>query len=331
MRRVVARSAAGIDAITIDSCAIPEPKAGEALVRIKFATLNYRDYIFIKGLLPNQSRESYVPLSCAAGEVVAVGAGVTRVKPGDRVAPTFDQGWISGGMESRTPNSLGAYIDGVARDYGVFNEVGLSLLPDEISDMEAATLPCAALTAWNALFVARATQPGEVVVVQGTGGVSIAALQFAKAAGATVIITSSSDSKLARAKALGADHVINYRATPDWTSVVRAHTGGIGAHVVVDVVGAAQLEQSASALRPGGLIAAIGMLGGSFSWNQKTSVSLQPIAVGNRDQFEAMLRAIAANRIRPIVDRVYPLERLADALRQLESGKFFGKIGITMS
>jgi NADPH:quinone reductase-like Zn-dependent oxidoreductase len=331
MRYALARSAAGIDAISIETSAIPQPKAGEALVRIKFATLNFRDYIFVKGLLPNSTRDTYVPMSCGAGEVIAIGAGVTRVKVGDRVAPTFDQGWVSGGMESRTPNSLGAYIDGVARDYGVFAEVGLSLLPDEISDIEAATLPCAALTAWNALFVARATQPGDVVVVQGTGGVSIAALQFAKAAGATVIVTSSSNNKLARARALGADHVINYRNTPDWTAAVRALTHGVGAHVVVDVVGASQLQQSASALRPGGLIAAIGMLGGSFSWSQKTNVQMLPIAVGNRDQFEAMLRAIAANHIRPVVDQVYPLERLQDALRHMESGKFFGKIGITMS
>lgn len=331
MRRAIARSAAGIDAVTIETCAIPEPKAGEALVRIKFATLNYRDYLFIEGLLPNHTKESYVPLSCSAGEVVAVGPGVTRVKVGDRVAPTFDQGWVSGGMEARTPNSLGAYIDGVARDYGVFSEVGLARLPNEISDMEAATLPCAALTAWNALFIARSTQPGDVVVVQGTGGVSIAALQFAKAAGATVILTSSSDSKLARAKVLGADHLINYRSTPDWPAAVRALTQGQGAHVVVDVVGGSQLEQSALALRPGGLIAAIGMLGGSFSWDKKTEARMLPIAVGNRDQFETMVRDVAANRIRPVVDRVYPLERLQDALRYLESGKFFEKIGITLS
>ncbi len=331
MRRALAHGGAGIDAITIETSAIPEAGAGEVLVRIHVATLNFRDLIGVKGLIPGMAGDNYVPLSCSAGEVVAIGAGVTRVKVGDRVAPVFDQGWVSGEQTSRKPNSLGARIDGVARDYAVFSEVGLSRLPDEVSDLEAATLPCAGLTAWNALFLARTTQPGDVVVVQGTGGVSIAALQFAKAAGAIVIVTSSSDSKLARAKSLGADHVINYRATPDWPAAVRALTHGVGAHVVIDVIGGSQLEQSASAVRSGGIIAAIGMLGGSFSWGKQASVPIVPVAVGNRDQFEAMVRAIAANGIRPVVDRIYPLERLREALRYMESGSYFGKIAITMN
>jgi NADPH:quinone reductase-like Zn-dependent oxidoreductase len=331
MRYAWAHGGAGIDAVTIESGAIPQPGVGEALVRIHVATLNYRDLIGVKGLIPGMAGDNYVPLSCSAGEVVAIGAGVTRIKPGDRVSPTFDQGWVSGDLTSRKPNSLGARIDGVARDYAVFSEVGLSRLPDEISDLEAATLPCAGLTAWNALFLARATQPGEVVVVQGTGGVSLAALQFAKAAGARLIVTSSSDSKLARAKSLGADHVINYHTTPDWPAAVRALTDGVGAHVVIDVIGGSQLEQSASAVRPGGIIAAIGMLGGSFSWGKQASVPIVPVAVGNRDQFEAMLQAMAVNRIRPVIDRIYPLERLREALRHMESGSYVGKIAITMN
>jgi NADPH:quinone reductase-like Zn-dependent oxidoreductase len=331
MRRVVAHGGAGLDALVFEECALPEPGVGEALVRITAASLNFRDLIAIKGLIPGLAKEAYVPLSCGAGEVVAIGAGVTRVAVGDRVAPLFDQGWISGGREAMTRNHLGARVDGVARDHAVFSAVGLSRLPDETSDLEAATLPCAGLTAWSSLFVARATQPGDVIVVQGTGGVSIAALQFAKAAGATVLVTSSTDAKLARAKSLGADHLINYRKTPDWPAAVRSLTQGMGAHLVIDVVGGSQLEQSASVLRSGGIIAAVGMLGGSFSWDKQTSAPLVPIAVGNRDQFEAMLRAIATNRIRPVIDRVYPLERLRAALLQLESGNFFGKIAITMA
>lgn len=329
IRRIVAVGGAGIEALRIEPQEARQPGPGEALVRMRAATLNYRDLIGVRGSLPGLTKEpDYVPLSCGAGEVVAVGEGVTRVAPGDRVIPLFDQGWISGGPENMSRRQLGGSLDGVARDEAVFSADGLAHLPDELSDMEAATLPCAAITAWSALFFARRTGPGDVVIVQGTGGVSIAAVQLAKAAGATVIVTSSSDAKLARARQLGADHLVNYRKSNDWAADARAATGGRGADLVIDVVGASQLAASASALRPGGIVAAVGMLDGSFSWGKEASAPVVPVTVGSRDDVEAMLRAIVANRIRPVVDRVYPLERLGDALKAMETGGFFGKIGI---
>ena len=193
-----------------------------------------------------------------------------------------------------------------------------------------ATLPCAGLTAWSALLGDRPIAPGDVVVVQGTGGVSIAALLIAKMAGAVVVITSSSDAKLARACALGADHAVNYRTRPDWGVAAREAVGGRGAMRVVDVVGTGQIEQTRAALDPEGAIAAIGLLEGAINAAGKTADRIIPVAVGNRTQFEAMLRALACNGVRPVVDRVFPFDRLPDALRLLESGDFFAKIAITM-
>lgn len=328
-----ARGGQGIEALEQRRLPTPEPGPGEALVRLRAATLNFRDLICVKGLIPGLTKEpDYVPLSCGTGEVVAVGEGVTRVKPGQRVIPMFAPGWISGDRDRSDAGHLGARADGVARTHAVFHEDGLTLAPDEMSDLEAATLPCAALTAWNSLFGHRITRPGDTVVLQGTGGVSIAALQMAKAAGAEVIITSSSDAKLARARSLGADHVINYRSTPDWGTEARRITGGRGANLVVDVVGADALEQSEAALGDDAQISAVGMLSiaGGFSWGKEARVPIIPIAVGNRDDFEAMLRGLVANRVRPVVDQVYPLERLGDALRLMEQGGFFGKIGISI-
>lgn len=330
MRRIVAHGGGGIDGLQLERVAVPQPGPGQVLVRMRAATLNYRDLIGVRGALPGMTKEpSYVPLSCACAEVLAVGTGVTRVGRGQRVAPLFAQGWISGGMETMTQTHLGGSVDGVAREYAVFDADSVSPVPDALSDLEAATLPCAGITAWSSLFVARHTQPGDVVVLQGTGGVSIAGLQLAKAAGATAIVTSSSNAKLARARALGADHLINYRTTPDWPAAVRELTGGRGADLVIDVVGATQLEQSAAALNERGIIAAVGMLEGEFSWGREAGVPVIPIAVGNREQFDAMLLALVANRIRPVVDRAYPLEQLAEALGALERGDFVGKIGIT--
>lgn len=330
MQCAIARGGAEIDGIEIREADIPEPAAGQALVRLKAATLNYRDLIIAKGLMPGLAREpDYVPLSCATGEVVAVGDDVSRVKPGDRVNPIFGQGWLTGPMPTMT--MLGGSVDGVARQYGAFDAHSLCLIPDELGDLEAATLPCAGLTAWNALFKPRPVQPGEWVLAQGTGGVSMAALQWAKAAGAKVVITSSSDAKLARAKAMGADVTINYRSHPDWAGAVRKALGG-GVDVVVDVVGADALEANVSVLNTGGIIAAIGMLGSDFSWGNDVMQN-QPIAritVGNREEHEAMLAFAARHAIRPAVDVVYDLSRIADAMRHLESGRFFGKVALNL-
>jgi NADPH:quinone reductase-like Zn-dependent oxidoreductase len=338
MRRALAHGGAGIDAITIETSAIPEPGAGEALVRIHVATLNFRDLIGVKGLIPGMAGDNYVPLSCSAGEVVAIGAGVTRVAVGDRVAPVFDQGWVSGDQTSRKPNSLGARIDGVARDYAVFSEVGLSRLPDEVSDLEAATLPCAGLTAWNALFLARATQPGDVVVVQGTGGVSIAALQFAKAAGAMVIVMSSSDNKLARAKSLGADHVIDY-TKEDFTKNADRYD------VMLDNVGNHSLSECKSVLTPTGKYVLIGgggandqgFLGGlgKALWamvfskfvNQQMGMML---ADANQKDLTVLADMMQSGKLKPVIDRTYKLEQVPDAIRYVEQGHARGKVVITV-
>jgi NADPH:quinone reductase-like Zn-dependent oxidoreductase len=330
MLSAFAKGGAGIDAIEVREVPVPQPGPGEALVRLNAATLNYRDWLFITGALTGLTKEpEYVPLSCAAGEVVAIGAGVTRVAPGDRVSPIFSQVWTSGRMPSMA--MLGGLADGVACQYAVFDAEGLVLNPPELGDLEAATLPCAGLTAWNALFQHRPIQPGEWVYCPGTGGVSLAALQFAKAAGARVVITSSSDAKLARAKALGADLCINYRTAPDLGAAIRAGIGG-GVDVVVDVVGIDQLELNLSLLNPGGLVAAIGMLAAHFSWgaDQFDDKRMGRISVGNRDEHEAMLAFCAKHSVRPVVDAVYDLTRLPDAYRLLESGRFFGKIGINL-
>jgi NADPH:quinone reductase-like Zn-dependent oxidoreductase len=269
-----------------------------------------------------------VPLSDAAGEVVAVGEGVTRLKAGDRVNPLFAQGWLTGPKPTMT--MLGGPVDGVARDYATFDAESLCLLPYEIGDLEAATLPCAGLTAWKALFGPRPLKAGEWVLLQGTGGVSLAALQWAKAAGGNVIITSSSDAKLNRARALGADITINYRTTPDWAGAALAALGGRGVDIVVDVVGESQAAECARVLGEGGVISAVGRLEGAASWGKDVGKPVVPIVVGNREEHEAMLAFSATHRIRPVIDIVYDLERLPDALRLMESGGFFGKIAINL-
>jgi NADPH:quinone reductase-like Zn-dependent oxidoreductase len=331
MTSAYVRGGGGLDSIELRQVPVPQPGPGEALVRLRAATLNYRDLLFARGGMAGVTKEpDYVPLSCGAGEVMAVGAGVTRVKAGDRVSPTFSQGWINGRVPAMA--MLGGTADGTARPFATFIEDGLVLVPDELGDLEAATLPCAGLTAWNALFQERSLRPGEWVLCPGTGGVSLAALQFAKAAGGRVVVTSSSDAKLARARSMGADITVNYRTSPNWATAVRAALGGHGVDILVDVVGASEIETSATLLNPGGVIAAIGMLGSDFSWHN-AEIGGHPvvrITVGNRDEHEAMLAFCARHAIRPAIDAVYDLTRLPDACRHLESGKFFGKIAVSL-
>jgi NADPH:quinone reductase-like Zn-dependent oxidoreductase len=233
---------------------------------------------------------------------------------GDRVNPLFSQG-VESGDQPMTPHMLGGPVDGVARQFAVFPQGSVSRVPDQLGDLEAATLPCAGLTAWNALFGPRPLQAGEWILVQGTGGVSLAALQWAKAAGANVVVTSSSDAKLHRAKAMGADVTLNYRSQPDWAAAARKALGGKGVDIVVDVVGTGQLEASAGLLNDGGIVAAIGMLEGGFSWGQDVGRTIAPITLGSRNQHEAMLAFAAKHGIRPVVDVVYDLNRWHDALR----------------
>lgn len=331
MKQATVQSGRGIDTIAIREAPIPRPGPGEVLVRIKAATLNFRDAIIAKGLIPGLGKEpEVVPLSCCAAEVVSIGEGVSRVTVGERVVPIFAPFWLSGNVPDA--RMLGGPIDGVARQYAVFEADSLCLLPDELGDLEGATLACAALTAWSALTAFRPTGPGDWVLAHGTGGVSIAALQLARAMGANVAITSSSDAKLARAAFYGADLCINYRTTPDWAGELRKALGDRPIANVVDTVGVVQFDDNISLLRDGGQLSAIGMLGSDFSWSRmgEQGVNIAPISVGSRDQHEAMTRFIVKHAIRPVVDVVYDLDRLEDAYRHLESGRFFGKIGINL-
>lgn len=330
MKQAWIRSGEGIDTIRLEDAPIPEPTEGEVLVRLTAATLNYRDLIVAKGLIPGFGKKpEVIPLSCAAGEVVATGEGVNRFAVGDRVTPIFAPYWMTGAQPD--PRMFGGPIDGVARQYLAWDAEGLAAVPDMLGDLEAATLPCATLTAWSALTTFRKTAPGDWILAHGTGGVSIAALQLAKAMGAKIAITSSSDAKLTRAASLGADLCVNYRRTPDWAEEIRKALGDRPIANVIDTVGAVQFDDNVSLLHEGGQISAIGMLGSDFSWTRaQEGVNLAPIGVGNREQHEAMTAFIATNAIRPVVDVVYDLERLADAYRHLESGRFFGKIGINL-
>ncbi len=326
------QSGKGIDTLRVIDAPVPRPGPGEALVRLHAATLNFRDLIMAKGLIPGIAKEpELIPLSCGAGAVAAVGDGEARVRPGDRVTPIFDLDWHSGPHSGMGGRMLGGNVDGVARHYAVFPAESLAAVPDELGDLEAATLACAGLTAWSALTGFRSTAPGDWVLAHGTGGVSLAALQLAKAMGASVAITSSSDAKLARARSLGADLTVNYRTDPDWAGSIRKALGGAKIANVIDTVGAVQYDANAALLADDGQLSAIGMLGSDFSWTRANpKVTLAPIAVGNRDQHEAMTRFIVAHRIRPVVDVVFDLERIADAYRCMESHAFFGKVGVNL-
>ena len=313
-----------------------EPRAGpgEVMVRMRAASLNYRDLLLVKGHYNPHLKLPMVPLSDGVGEVTGVGEGVTRVAVGDRVASLFHQGWISGSpAPDLLSHTLGGPLEGVLRDHVVLHQDGVAKVPEHLSDLEAATLPCAALTAWSALAGEGDVSAGDTVVVQGTGGVSLFALQLAKLMGARVIITSSSDDKLERAKALGADHLINYRTTPQWAKPVLEITDGRGADHIVEVGGAGTIEQSLRAIRMDGRIAVIGVLSGVASELPITlilmkHVRLQGLMVGPRDSFEAMCRAISLHGMTPTIDRVFGFEEIKDALRYMGEGRHFGKICI---
>jgi NADPH:quinone reductase-like Zn-dependent oxidoreductase len=328
VKTAILETSKGVETIRIEEQPVPSPGPGEVLVRLHAATLNFRDLIMAKGLIPGIAKEGdLVPLSCAAGVIEAVGEGVTRVAGGTRVMPTFTIGWIDGPQTSMA--MLGGKVDGVARQYAVFPDDSVIPLPDEMGDLDAATLACAGLTAWSALTQYRPTKPGDWILTHGTGGVSIAALQFAKAMGAKVAITSSSDAKLKRASALGADITVNYKTDPNWAEAVRQAVGGNNIANVIDTVGATQFDDNTALLLADGQLSAIGMLGSEFSWTRQDE-RLKPIAVGSRTQGEAMIAFMVEHEIRPVVDVVYDLDRLQDAYRALESGQFFGKVGVNL-
>ncbi|MEQ9520425.1 MAG: NAD(P)-dependent alcohol dehydrogenase [Parvibaculum sp.] len=326
----------GLDNLKPVTLEKPTPGPGQVLVKLKSASINYRDLAIVSGYGGNYPLP-LVPLSDGAGEIEAVGPGVTRVKKGDRVAPLFFQGWQAGEpTQHALATSLGGPLDGCAEEYVCLSAEGVSKIPASLGFAEAACLPCAGLTAWRALVSEGEIKSGDSVLVQGTGGVSIFALQFAKAAGAEVIVTSSSDAKLERAKALGADHLINYKTTPDWASEARKLTGGRGVDHIVEVGGAETLQQSIAAARLGGRIAVIGLLSGLmkdvnvaaiFSQN----LTIKGITVGNREQFDEMVRAIDRNQIKPIVDAHYGLDDLTGALTHMQGASHFGKIVIDIA
>ena len=326
--------AKGIESLTMAETHIPQPQRGEVLVHMHAASLNYRDLMIIEGRAARGAPpENLIPLSDGAGKVVAVGPDVTRVKVGDRVAGTFMQTWIAGpiGVEDGA-SALGGSIDGVLAEYRLFDQNGLVLLPEHLTYEQGATLPCAGVTAWNALFGGQVMTPGETVLVLGTGGVSVFALQFAVTAGLRVIATSSHDEKLAVMKRLGAAEGVNYRTHPEWQDQVLALTDGLGVSRVVEVGGSGTLARSIVATRMGGEIGMIGALtlGGEINptMAMRKLLTLRGIYVGSRQMFEAMNRAITAHRIDPVIDKVFPFEEAAEAYRHLKGQGHLGKVVI---
>jgi NADPH:quinone reductase-like Zn-dependent oxidoreductase len=330
------RSPGGLEHLVLgEEAAISPPAAGEIAVRLHASSLNYHDYFVAKGLIP--TADGRIPMSDGAGVVSAIGPGVSEYKVGDAVVSTFFPNWRSGEPEVAKLSIVpGDRNDGYAREEVVAPQAHFTHAPHGYSHAEAATLTCAGLTAWRALVVEGGIRAGDCVLVQGTGGVSVFALQFAKACGASVIATSSSDKKLERLKAMGADHLINYRKTPEWGAAARAFTHGRGVDHVVEIGGAGTLGQSIRACRNGGHISLIGVLAG-FQGEVATAaimtqqIRLIGITVGSREQQQQMIRAIEANAIRPVIDRDFPLAELADAFRYQESGAHVGKITLSMS
>src|SRR5262245_15801813 len=322
----------GFDNLKLVDRPDPQPGHGQVLVRMKAWSLNYRDLLVVTGAYNPRMRLPMVPLSDGAGEVAAVGPGVTRFRPGDRVACTFMQKWVAGELtDDIAKSALGGAIGGVLSEQMVFAEEGLDRVPEHLSFEEVSTLPCAALTAWNALVDSGGVKAGDTVLVQGTGGVSIFALQFAKMHGARVIATSSSDAKLKRARDLGASETINYKTTPEWGKAAAAMTGGID-HIV-EVGGAGTMGESLRAVRPGGHVALIGILtGGAATFNPipilMRAIRVHGIFVGSRAMFQEMNRAIALHAMKPVIDRVFEFDEAAESLKHMQSGAHFGKIVI---
>lgn len=326
----------GVDALMPVDKPMPSPGPGEVLVKLKAATINYRDLLTVKGGYGSRQKFPLVPLSDGAGVVASVGAGVAGFKTGDRVTGSFFEGWLGGEpSEEKMRSNLGGALDGVLCEYRVWPAAALVRTPDHLSDVEAASLPCAGLTAWSAVVKLGRIRPGQTVLTQGTGGVSIFALQFAKMSGARVIATSSSEAKIEKLKALGADATINYRSTPEWGKVARQLTGS-GVDLVVEVGGVGTLNESIRATRIGGSIAFIGVLAGRPEQESRLSLMvmqqqrLQGVTVGSVEDLQAMADAIAVNRMTPIIDKVFPFTDAKAAFAHMASGAHFGKVAIAI-
>ncbi|MES2568723.1 MAG: NAD(P)-dependent alcohol dehydrogenase [Verrucomicrobiota bacterium] len=321
----------GPDALQLVEVPEPEPRPGEVLIKVHAVSLNYRDLMVMDGRYGRVSLP-LVPLSDGAGEVVAVGEGVTGWKIGDRVAGTFLQNWQRGSFRREVLNSaLGGALNGMLSEYVTLSEEGVVAIPPHLSFEEAATLPCAALTAWQALITLGKLSADQTVLLLGTGGVSLFGLQFARMHGARVLITSGSDEKLARAGALGANDLINYRTTPDWEKEVFRLTGRSGVDHVVEVGGAGTFTKSLRSLKVGGTISMVGGVSGFTSDIPLMEIIarmalVRGIYVGNREMFEAMNRALALHRMHPVLDRVFPFIEATAACRHQASGAHFGKV-----
>ena len=330
-------SGTNIDAIRLSDRVAPVAKPGQVVIDIRACSLNYRDILKICGPQDGSNKATGgIPLSDGAGVVSAIGEGVAWLTPGDRVATAFMPNWHSGPMTPEVQaGALGGSVDGVLAEQVALPATGVVKIPGHLSYEEAATLPCAGVTAWYAQFIGGRLVPGDTVLLLGTGGVSIFALQFAKMAGARVIITSSNDEKLERAKLFGADHTINYRNHPEWQEVVLDLTDSKGVDHAVEVGGPDTLNKTLEAVRVGGSISLMGVLTGftasiSTALILQKNIKIQGTYVGSVSMFEAMNRAITQNKMKPVVDRVFPFQEAVDALKYLKSGHHFGKVVITV-
>ena len=323
----------GLDGLAVVERPIPEPEAHQVLVKMHAWSLNYRDLMMVTGRYNPRLKLPQVPLSDGAGEIAAVGSGVKNLKAGDRVTNTFFERWVSGeATDEKARTALGAGRDGVLAEYAVLHEEGVLPIPDHLSYVEAATLPCAALTAWHALVTEGKVKPGDTVLTLGTGGVSIFALQFALLSGARVLITSGRDEKLAKARELGASEIINYKKEPDWGKRARQLTAGRGVDLVVELGGAGTFNQSVAAVRRGGTICLIGALAPGTEVNLvpvlMNNIRVQGIFVGSRDMFSEMNAAIALHGLHPIIHNTFGFDQVREAFRLMETGGHFGKICI---
>jgi NADPH:quinone reductase-like Zn-dependent oxidoreductase len=326
----------GVDELELVEVADPLPGPQQVLIRVRACSINFRDLMMVEGRYNPRMKLPRVPFSDGAGEVVAVGSDVTRFKTGDRVAGIFMQEWIDGELTLPVSRSaLGGNIDGMLSELVLLDEQGVVAIPPHMTFEEASTLPCAAVTAWNALVDSGNLQAGQTVLLLGTGGVSIMALQIAKLSGARVIITSSSDEKLERARKLGADETINYRETADWEKKARQLTGETGVDHVVEVGGAGTINKSLTAARMSGRVSVIGALSGGSGEVAMTSIlqknlTVRGIFVGSRRMFESMNRAFTFSNLHPVVDRTFPFDEASAALREFKAGAHFGKVVIRL-
>jgi NADPH:quinone reductase-like Zn-dependent oxidoreductase len=335
MKVIEVQESFGIENLAVAERQEPETGTGEVKIRMRASSLNFRDLLMVKGLYNPRQPLPIIPCSDGVGEVVEIGEGVTRVKVGDRVAGCFFQGWVGGEPTAeKAVTTLGSPLDGMLAQVKVLREEGVVHVPEHLSDEQAATLPCAALTAWSALVTYGGINASHTVLVQGTGGVSLFGLQIAKMLGARVAVISSSQAKLDRVAQMGADHGVNYKETPEWGKAIRTWAGGIGVDHVIEVGGAGTFQESLQAVRIGGQISMIGVLGGAAKELNilpilMKNVRVQGIFVGHREGFESMNRAMSAHKLVPVVDRVFPFEEVREALGVMERGEHFGKICLT--